>query len=78
MNKKGVGGRKWLIWKMLPHAIWWSQWLDRNHRIFRGIIEEQKKEKELICRRLIEWSSSYECVEDTDAVVEAWLDLFVD
>jgi len=50
--------RGWLlgIWKMIPLAIWWSTWKERNQRIFEGKARFYQKFKLYFLRTLYSWS----------------------
>lgn len=35
-NRDGFANRKEERWKIVPSCIWWTVWLERNHRCFAG------------------------------------------
>ena len=54
-TRKINGG--WLlgIWKMIPLAIWWSMWKERNQRIFAGKARSYQDFKLYVLRTLYSW-----------------------
>jgi len=48
----------WLleIWKMIPLAIWWSTWKERNHKIFEDKARSYQEFKIYFLRTLYSWS----------------------
>ena len=44
------------IWKLIPLAIWWSTWKERNQRIFAGKARSYQDSKLYFLRTLYSWS----------------------
>ena len=60
------------VWKMIPLAIWWTEWKERNRRIFEGIDLSFQDFKLYFLRILYSWSHAL------DGVVNLILLDFVD
>lgn len=63
---------------MLPHAIWWLRWLERNNRIFCGAQLNHLDWKKRVFGLVIEWSAfSLDHDVMTDVVIAMWLEALV-
>jgi len=54
--RQKFGDRLLGIWKMIPLAIWWSTWKERNQRIFAGKVRSYQVLKLYFLRTLYSWS----------------------
>ena len=52
MKKRCVLG----VWNMVPLAIWWATWKERNRRIFEGKVLSFQDFKLYFLRLLYNWS----------------------
>ena len=43
------------VWKMIPLAIWWTTWKERNQRIFEGLYMSFQDFKLYFLRILYGW-----------------------
>jgi len=48
------------VWKMIPLAIWWTTWKDRNRRIFEGIDLSLQDFKLYFLTILYSWSHAHD------------------
>ena len=50
------------VWKMIPLAIWWTAWKERNKRIFEGIDLFSQDFKLYFLKILYSWSHALDGV----------------